>query len=536
MINVGAQQSAKKAELDDRGVSVKDKRFGAKGDGFTDDTAAIQAAFDYVNSIGGGKVIFPKGIYIISSKLIFYSNMTIQGVDATVKLKAGSYSALVTMFVTVGYANGAYNPSTPIVENVVIDGLIIDGNKANITTTDSCTGINAYKVYNFKVTNCTIKDLPGIIGNGYGIITWYSNTVQIENVIIDKTDRQNICIWETLNAHIDRCTLNFSYFRDNILVSGNSPFSYQASYCTVENTQCSNDSTTGTHVIRFAGSASGVVQNCILSGNTSREGMYCVCDDDIFVKFVGNTISNCLYGFLAEHDAIGQTFIVENNKILNCVNGVRLNLVADTAIVNNNKIIGTTTDPLYFNSVKHVVAEGNEINGGTGYVSCFVVTSFHFINNKIRSLTSASYAVLFNTSSAGIPIIGNNTCESNTNNDIRVLMDAKAYGNRANINSTTTRFDLLNKYAMYYATVAPTTLPTGATIGDTIINSLPSRVKNITHWRLISLSGSGTWFAYGTGWGTTAERPTLAAQDAGYSFFDSTLAKMILWNGTAWLV
>lgn len=46
-------------------VSVKD--FGAIGDGVTDDTAAIQAAIDYVFSAGGGAVYAPPGNYLLSS-------------------------------------------------------------------------------------------------------------------------------------------------------------------------------------------------------------------------------------------------------------------------------------------------------------------------------------------------------------------------------------------------------------------------------------------------------------------------------------
>lgn len=52
------------------GINVFD--FGAKGDGITDDTAAIQAAINYAAERGGGKILFPytKGGYRIASPAI----------------------------------------------------------------------------------------------------------------------------------------------------------------------------------------------------------------------------------------------------------------------------------------------------------------------------------------------------------------------------------------------------------------------------------------------------------------------------------
>lgn len=57
-------------------VSVKD--FGATGDGVTDDTAAIQAAIDYLKPTGG-VVLFPPGRYATSRPLLTYSSITLEG-------------------------------------------------------------------------------------------------------------------------------------------------------------------------------------------------------------------------------------------------------------------------------------------------------------------------------------------------------------------------------------------------------------------------------------------------------------------------
>lgn len=49
------------------GVSVR--KFGAKGDGKADDANAIQKAIDFVYKRGGGKVLLPAGVYLISKSI-----------------------------------------------------------------------------------------------------------------------------------------------------------------------------------------------------------------------------------------------------------------------------------------------------------------------------------------------------------------------------------------------------------------------------------------------------------------------------------
>ncbi|MCH3701600.1 hypothetical protein, partial [Campylobacter lari] len=64
-------------------------------------------------------------------------------------------------------------------------------------------------------------------------------------------------------------------------------------------------------------------------------------------------------------------------------------------------------------------------------------------------------------------------------------------------------------------------------------NFAPTRIRNIDHWKY----DGANWRAYGTGFGSTAERPALTSRDQGYSYFDATLAKMIFWGGAGgWYV
>jgi hypothetical protein len=97
------------AKLRER-VSVKD--FGAVGDGVTNDTAAIQAAIDLIESIGGGTVFIPAGTYLLSAALTIDDDcVTLQGdgvVSTILKPNAGNLSGIV-----VGVA-GAITQGTQI--------------------------------------------------------------------------------------------------------------------------------------------------------------------------------------------------------------------------------------------------------------------------------------------------------------------------------------------------------------------------------------------------------------------------------------
>lgn len=110
--------------------NVKD--FGAKGDGSTNDTSAIQAAVNAARSAGGGVVYIPTGTYIVtgqSSKskgaILLYDNITLQGDgmgESTLKMKSG-WSGDVT-----GILRTPFGVAT---HDVAVHDLTLDGNRAN---------------------------------------------------------------------------------------------------------------------------------------------------------------------------------------------------------------------------------------------------------------------------------------------------------------------------------------------------------------------------------------------------------------------
>lgn len=70
-VGTGAVQRTTEDEFNDLHVSVK--RFGAAGDGVTNDTAAVLAGVAHLKSLGGGTLFFPRGTYKVTDEILIDS-------------------------------------------------------------------------------------------------------------------------------------------------------------------------------------------------------------------------------------------------------------------------------------------------------------------------------------------------------------------------------------------------------------------------------------------------------------------------------
>jgi hypothetical protein len=125
--------------------------FGAKGDGATDDRAAIQAAINHVSSAGGGTVLFPAGTHLVGKNpastyaLSVPSNVALEGdgPSSVIKLKAAADAHVVAL---------------TSVSDVQIRNLTIDGNRANQTGGSNCHGARLESVTRCLIQNVTVKN------------------------------------------------------------------------------------------------------------------------------------------------------------------------------------------------------------------------------------------------------------------------------------------------------------------------------------------------------------------------------------------
>jgi len=143
------------------------------------DTSCIQEGIDYVSALGGGRVLISSGIYKIDKTIRPKSNITIRGLGiSTVLLKTPVKDTDPVYRYRVFYLNN--------VSNVVVEDLVIDGNKDNMPYSgwaQDYFGIHVENSNNIDIRNIVVRYIKA--GAGIVISKNNKNVRLIENIVHD---------------------------------------------------------------------------------------------------------------------------------------------------------------------------------------------------------------------------------------------------------------------------------------------------------------------------------------------------------------
>jgi hypothetical protein len=133
------------------GVTQSVTEQGAVGDGVTDDTAAIQAAIDAVASAGGGTVLLPPGVFLVSDTITLASGVTLQGsgVPSTI-LRGDDLDGPIVGTTVVAYA------ASPTIRAPQVRDLVIDNQDRD---TAGGIGLDISGCYDAVVDNVVVQNV-----------------------------------------------------------------------------------------------------------------------------------------------------------------------------------------------------------------------------------------------------------------------------------------------------------------------------------------------------------------------------------------
>ena len=353
-------------------ASVKD--FGAVGDGVTDDSAAINAAYES----GAGIIIFPAGTYLIKSNVYPKSN------THTIAPKA-----------KIIYHKEYANLTITDAHNVTIEGLTIDGNQFEWESWQGC-GLNIFKSERITITGCEIYNAA-------------NSGINIGQVSTDPNEPINSKIL------IDNC-----YIHDIGTADINSFYAYGNGIAVVRGKDIVIRNNFIDKIYDIGGiNLEGLLQdNIILDGNriTNLTGkapaikLWAGGIDDLadYVIIKNNIISN-VFGGGGDWGAIhiksaGNSLTIDNNKIYDCQSdGIVVTSAMDLTI-SNNSIKNSNNARLNINTAsKAMNITGNYIGYAEGataqpsWIETQGVTGSiaNISNNTVENAPNAAFRLVF---------------------------------------------------------------------------------------------------------------------------------------------
>lgn len=328
-------------------ISAKD--FGAKGDGVTDNTVALQNA---INAAIGKKLHIPAGTYI-TEELHLPAEVQIEGEGYTLtglKLKNGAG----------GHVIHAINATHSTIRDI-----LLDGNKAN-----NPAGTDIIRVEG-NTSGFEMYNVLTVSGNTYGIS--FSGTGNLDNAIIKN------CISEANN--IDGITLDFVYD------------------CLIEGCRCVLNGRFGI-LIGNAGNSNRIIGNVV--HNNGNMGITCVNTSGVIVAN-NQSYANGYHGI--QFNTVGNGVMCGNHSHNNDYSGLDVYASPSATVTGNQSLLNGTVGLEVDSQSYYTTVQGNvfQLNGTTG-VTIYRSAYTQLIGNQILENSN-----LFPDTYSGITIHDDNT-------------------------------------------------------------------------------------------------------------------------------
>ncbi len=439
------------ARLIDLGFNVK--AYGAKGDGVTDDTAAITAAMTAASAVHG-VVFFAPGTYLVSSPLDKPTSVSLAGsgrAATTIKMQDGADAAAVIR--TSGFASLTGTDSTGGEFNTEIRDLTVDGNKA---ANAAGIGIQLYGKH-FRLDNLAIINASTV-----GLYTEYAGADDFTSTA------------KTLEAVLSRLTVQ-QCDGDGIVLKGPHDLTLRE-VVSFSNGGWGIDILTSTH-------ATDVNTYLNTSGGIRVRASYGAID------YVGALYGTGVVGSTATgigmHLASGGNFLAAS--IASGATGLRVD-------ANNNvfqgAICNTTTYGLSLTGTDSQIMADVCMFGNAGVI--FDVTgTAGGLKSMVRAFMGDATGTLQNGTFLGSWSINGYTGFGGGAHELEGRFSP--YGGRVCL--PTTNYERQSTMGIFYDTSAPSS---GAfVVGDRVFNSNPS-VGQPQGWVCTVAGTPGTWVSMGT--------------------------------------
>ena len=470
-------------------ISIFPEMFGAKGDGIADDTEALQLSIDSAN-----KVVDLNGKTYICTKLILKNNICIRnGIlksDNSDSILKGEYVNNITLedLKLDGLDTSEKGISIWDGKNIHINNVEI----TNFTTISEVTaGIELRRCSFSKINNCEISNVTakvdGTIGNGYGAS---------RGMYIDRCS----------NIHIDSCNIY------NII---------------------STDDGDGIHII----------------GDFLYDDYY-----NYQITISNNIIKDCTRRLIKIQQP---GVIIKGNKLSTSEGFVSQNLIniydSNVMVIENNikaecdLIIGIGNSGV--DTISNIIISNNYMEyTGVNYQGCILLSGSDVIKNVNIVNNTLIGTDTLNEQGIYIRAYFENLCVSNNKmslvqNAIYIRDVSEQIEGMFSKGLIVCQNDCTVRYNLLYG--SSDNITTDLVVCDNIVeiteplsyaqNTVRLNEAYYNYYPIIQNNKVNDGFADGLKkYGTTDQRPACGIK-IGYSYFDTTLNKNIVWNGTNWV-